>query len=44
MGEIAGVEFRNPAQWTFQLRDIDSFYIHDFEINVNIVKQLPRSM
>ena len=37
--EITGVEWRNAPAWNMQLDDIDSVYIHDFEINVDILSQ-----
>ena len=38
-GEIQGVSFRNSPSFHIHLIDIDSFYLHDFEIFVDILKQ-----
>jgi hypothetical protein len=37
--EIVGVTFRNSAQFHMNLHDVDSIYIHDLEIYVDILKQ-----
>jgi hypothetical protein len=35
-GEITGVKWQNSPSFHFHLEDIDSFWIHDFEIYVDI--------
>ena len=37
--EITGVEFRNSPQWNMALVDIDSLWVHDMEIMVDILRQ-----
>lgn len=37
--EITGVKFMNSPQFHLHLIDISDFYLHDFEIHVDIVGQ-----
>lgn len=37
--EITGVTWLNPPFWNMDLTDIDSVYIHDFEIRTDILRQ-----
>jgi hypothetical protein len=37
-GEITGVKWLNSPRFNLHLSDIDSFYIHDFEIRTDILK------
>lgn len=37
-GEISGVKWLNSPRFFMYLSDIDSFYIHDFEIRTDILK------
>lgn len=39
--EITGVEWRNSPFWTLDLKDVDNVHAHDFEINVDVVRQAP---
>ena len=37
-GEISGVNWINSPRFHIMITDVDSFYLHDFEIAVDIVK------
>jgi hypothetical protein len=36
--EITGVKWLNSPNWNMELDDIDSAYIHDLEIRVDILR------
>lgn len=37
-GEITGVKWLNSPRFNIHLQDIDSFYVHDFEIRTDVLR------
>lgn len=38
-GEVSGVKWLNSPRFYMKLTDVDSFYIHDFEIRTDVLRQ-----